>query len=115
MTKVKEKDEHGRILFDNWDEVPAFESEAQEQAWWEQHAPSEKLLETFKRVAEEERAAYGLPPSRASEKISLRLEQDILKRLKVLARKKGTAYQTLLKEFIVERLYEEEKREGIIR
>jgi predicted DNA binding CopG/RHH family protein len=114
MTKVKEKDEHGRILFDSWDEVPAFESEAEEQAWWERHAPSEKLLETFKRVAEEERAAYGLPPSRVSGKISLRLEQDILKRLKALAAKKGMGYQALLKTFVAERLYEEEKREGMI-
>ena len=27
---------------------------------------------------------------------------------------KGKGYQTLLKEFVVERLYEEEKREGLV-
>ena len=31
-----------------------------------------------------------------------------------LAALRNTGYQTLLKEFVVERLYEEEKREGII-
>jgi hypothetical protein len=29
-------------------------------------------------------------------------------------RRKGKGYQTLLKEFVLERLYEEEKREGVI-
>jgi hypothetical protein len=38
-----------------------------------------------------------------------------LKRLRALAALRNTGYQTLLKEFIVERLYEEEKREGIIK
>jgi hypothetical protein len=33
-------------------------------------------------------------------------------RLRRLAEKKGTRYQTRLKQFVVERLYEEEKREG---
>ncbi|MFD3005309.1 hypothetical protein [Thermus tengchongensis] len=33
---------------------------------------------------------------------------------KPLARRKGKGYQTLLKEFVLERLYEEEKREGVI-
>ena len=32
----------------------------------------------------------------------------------MLAARRNTGYQTLLKEFVVERLYEEEKREGII-
>ena len=35
-------------------------------------------------------------------------------RLRRLAEKKGTKYQTLLKTFVQERLYEEEKREGLI-
>jgi hypothetical protein len=36
-----------------------------------------------------------------------------LARLKRLARKRHKGYQTLLKEFVIERLYEEEKREGL--
>lgn len=46
--------------------------------------------------------------------ISLRLDRFTLKRLKTLAALRNTGYQTLLKEFVVERLYEEEKRAGII-
>jgi hypothetical protein len=47
--------------------------------------------------------------------IAVRFDQFTLKRLKSLAALRNTGYQTLLKEFIVERLYEEEKREGIIK
>lgn len=46
--------------------------------------------------------------------ISLRLDRFTLQRLKALAKLRNTGYQTLLKEFVVERLYEEEKRAGIL-
>jgi hypothetical protein len=46
--------------------------------------------------------------------IAVRFDQFTLKRLKALAAQRNTGYQTLLKEFVVERLYEEEKRAGII-
>lgn len=46
--------------------------------------------------------------------IAVRFDQFTLKRLKTLAALHNKGYQTLLKEFVVERLYEEEKREGII-
>jgi hypothetical protein len=46
--------------------------------------------------------------------IAVRFDQFTLRRLKTLATLHNTGYQTLLKEFVVERLYEEEKRAGII-
>jgi hypothetical protein len=46
--------------------------------------------------------------------VAVRFDQFTLKRLKALAALHNTGYQTLLKEFVVERLYEEEKRAGII-
>jgi hypothetical protein len=46
--------------------------------------------------------------------IAIRFDQFTLRRLKTLATLHNTGYQTLLKEFVVERLYEEEKRAGII-
>ncbi len=46
--------------------------------------------------------------------IAIRFDQFTLKRLRALAAARNTGYQTLLKEFVIERLYEEEKREGII-
>lgn len=52
-------------------------------------------------------------PSRTTP-IAIRFDQFTLMRLKALAAARNTGYQTLLKEFVVERLYEEEKRAGII-
>jgi hypothetical protein len=46
--------------------------------------------------------------------IAVRFDEFTLKRLRVIAARRNTGYQTLLKEFVVERLYEEEKREGIV-
>lgn len=46
--------------------------------------------------------------------IAIRFDQFTLQRLRALAATRNTGYQTLLKEFVVERLYDEEKREGII-
>ena len=58
--------------------------------------------------------AGARPPGRTTP-IAVRFDQFTLKRLRALAALRNTGYQTLLKEFIVERLYEEEKREGIIK
>ena len=62
-----------------------------------------------------------LPPPRPKAKprprkgvVSVRMENDLVNRLKVLASIKGVGYQTLLRQFVAERIYEEEKREGII-
>ena len=46
--------------------------------------------------------------------IAVRFEDDTVARLKTLAERKGMGYQTLLKAFVQERLYEEEKREGVL-
>ena len=59
-------------------------------------------------------ASRGTAPPKQPAPISLRLEADTVRRLRALAAKKGTKYQTLLKTFVQERLYEEEKREGLV-
>jgi hypothetical protein len=46
--------------------------------------------------------------------VAIRLGEFTLERLKALAVLHNTGYQTLLKEFVVERIYEEERRAGII-
>ena len=47
-----------------------------------------------------------------SKLISLRVETDVLRRLQAMARKQHKGYQTLLKQFVIERLIEEERNEG---
>ena len=118
MAKVKEKrDEDGRIIIDSWDEVPQFKTEAEEQAWWDEHTIGETLLEGLKPVNNRSRDKIPLPPARQvthSKSVTVRFETDVIRRLKGVAEKKQMGYQTLLKEFVLERLYEEEKREGVV-
>ncbi|MCK9519350.1 MAG: hypothetical protein M0R74_10075 [Dehalococcoidia bacterium] len=54
------------------------------------------------------------PPRRKARPLSVRFDADTIDRLKALAARRNKGYQTLLKEFVCERLYEEEKREGIL-
>jgi hypothetical protein len=66
---------------------------------------------------ERERRGHATRPARVRGRttpIAVRFDEFTIKRLKGLAERRNTGYQTLLKEFVVERLYEEEKREGII-
>ena len=91
------------------DEIPENMTEAEEAEFWSTHSMSEEFFEKAEPVPEDE-----LPRPR-TRPISLRLDDDVLRRLKDVAEKKHKGYQTLLKEFVVERLYEEEKREGVLK
>jgi uncharacterized protein (DUF4415 family) len=112
----------GRALtaVNRWEDVPQFASEAEEQAFWSTHTLGEPLLEQFKPVPVA--GDTDLPPARQrpdqdeprTRPIAIRLDRDVLRRLRAVAAKKGKGYQTLLKEFVMERLYEEEKREGLL-
>lgn len=110
----RDKTEDGFIIVYDPADVPEFASEADEVAYWDTHTWSEDLLEQAARTSRNPK----LPPPRdratvQSRPTSLRLEANTTERLKRLAEKKGLAYQTLLKQFVLERLYEEEKREGM--
>ena len=92
------------------DEIPPFASEAEESAYWQTHALSEELWNTLPSVPEDE-----LPPPRPrTRSIAVRFDDSTLQRIKALAARRHKGYQTLLKEFVIERLYEEEKREGLV-
>jgi uncharacterized protein (DUF4415 family) len=93
------------------DEIPENMTEAEEAEFWSTHSMSEAFIDNAEPVPED-----MLPPPRPRTRpISLRLDDDVLSRLKDVARKKHKGYQTLLKEFVVERLYKEEKREGVLK
>jgi hypothetical protein len=94
----------------SWDEVPRFGSEAEEAEYWSTHELGEELLGRAGPVPEGE-----LPPPRPRTRpVAVRFDDDTLQRLRILAERRHKGYQTLLKEFVMERLYEEEKREGIV-
>jgi len=98
------------IVINDVSEIPMFTNEDEEHRFWSTHEMSEVLWDKLPPVPDDE-----LPPVRIQvNPLSVRFPLDTVRRLKTLANRKGIGYQTLLKEFVVERLYEEERREGII-
>jgi hypothetical protein len=95
----------------SWKDIPAFETEKEEQEFWSTHEPSQEMLDQMSP------AGVGpLPPPRPRKQLlSIRMEGELLNRLKALAAVKDTSYQTLLRQFVADRVYEEEKREGILK
>lgn len=94
----------------DWHEVPLFAAEREEADFWSTHRLGERLLAQMAPVPDGE-----LPPARPrTQPIAIRFDTDVIRRMKALAARKHKGYQTLLKEFVTERLYEEEKREGLV-
>ncbi len=91
-------------------EVPTDLSPEEEIEFWETHGVTEEFLEKVEPVPEDELPRFR-PRSRP---INVRFDEATLGRLKALAKRRNLGYQTLLKEFVIERLYEEEKREGLL-
>ena len=97
-------------ILQSMDDVPIFATEAEEAEFWDTHDLSDELTMRMQPIPEE-----VLPPARPrTTSIAVRFDDDTLRRVKRLASIKNKGYQTLLKEFVAERLYEEEKREGLI-
>lgn len=94
------------------DEIPDFASEDEEHEFWRAHSFGPGMLKDFRRLGDLN--LEQLKERHRSRTITLRIEEDLLRRAEALAERKGMRYQTLLKTFIVERLYEEEKREGLV-
>lgn len=96
----------------SWNDVPKFRSEAEESDWWATHDPGEELLAEMQPVPlDKEERDYRRARTRP---VAVRFDESTLQRVRTLAERRNKGYQTLLKEFIVERLYEEEKREGLV-
>jgi predicted DNA binding CopG/RHH family protein len=94
-------------------DIPKNMTEQQARAYWDSHSitpsllaePLESDLQAKLKVARAERS---------SRNISVNVANELEQRLRHVANLKKVPYQTLLKEFVLERLYEEEKRLGIV-
>ncbi|MHB1627624.1 MAG: CopG family antitoxin [Bacilli bacterium] len=74
--------------------------------FWDTHELTEDFLLHARPLEESE-----MPPRRTEARaITIRMDIDTLDRLQKSAAKKHKGYQTLLKQFVIERLYEEEKK-----
>lgn len=89
-------------------DIPASLSDEDRMTFLEKHGVSEYFLENVKEASEEER------PRPRTKPINVRFDDFTLARLKEMAERRNVGYQTLLKDFVVERLYEEERREGVL-
>jgi CopG antitoxin of type II toxin-antitoxin system len=91
-------------------QIPDRMTELEAANFWDSHEITDAFLEAVGSIPEQ-----ALPPTRASSRVtSIRLDLDLETRLKVLAARKHKPYQTLLKDFVLERVYEEEKRLKIV-
>lgn len=85
------------------EEIPNNMTDEEAADFWATHTMSEELLEAS--VAEDD-----LPRRNGRTKtISIRLEHNLLERIQEVAERKHMGYQTLIKQFLIERVYEEEK------
>ncbi|MCC5996303.1 MAG: BrnA antitoxin family protein [Oceanicaulis sp.] len=78
--------------------VPAFETEADERAYWESHDSAGHIDWT---QAERVRLP-NLKPSATS--ISIRLPDALLERIKIAANKRDMPYQSLIKAWLAEKV-----------
>lgn len=85
----------------HWEEVPLFDSEQAEAAFWAENRPDVRLMESSVAAASE---------SAESVTITLRMDPRMLARLKRLARSRYLNYQSMMKQWLSERL-EQELRE----
>ena len=79
----------------NWEEVPLFDSEQAEAAFWAENRVDLRLMETS--------VAAGADSSE-SVTITLRLDPRMLSRIKRLARMRYLNYQSMIKQWMSERL-----------
>jgi predicted DNA binding CopG/RHH family protein len=108
ISNTIERSEKAFITVNSREEIPSFATEEEEAAFWETHEFSEDLLRKMTPSGDK-----ALPAPR-TRPVSIRLDQHTLERSRAIAAQRHIGYQTLLKEFITERLNEQEKRLGII-
>jgi predicted DNA binding CopG/RHH family protein len=86
--------------FANWEEVPLFDSEEAEATFWAENRPELRLMES---------AVAGTGEAE-SVTITLRIDPRMLARIKRLARVRFLNYQSMIKQWLSERM-EDELRE----
>jgi len=87
--------------FCNWEEVPIFDSEAAEADYWAEYKPDLRLMES---------AVASNSEMSESVTITLRIDPRMLARIKRLARSRFLNYQSMIKQWLSERM-EHELRE----
>ena len=85
----------------SWEDVPLFDSEEAEADFWAENKPDLRLLET---------SLAGGSEAAESVTITLRIDPRMLARIKRMARSRYLNYQSMIKQWLSERM-EQELRE----
>ena len=95
-----------RHVIRSLEEIPAFQTEDEERAFWATHEVSDELAAAAEPIPDGE-----LPPVRErTRSTTIRLEESTIRRLKTIATQRGTRYQTLLKRWLNVWLQQEERQ-----
>ena len=84
-----------------WEDIPMFDSEEAEAGFWAENKPDLRLMET---------SVAGASEGAESVTITLRIDPRMLARIKRLARSRYLNYQSMMKQWLSERM-EHEMRE----
>lgn len=82
-----------------WKDVPAFETEEDEARFWSQHQLDGRLMQVSLHKAD----------VRESTTITLRFDPRMLSRIKRIARRRFLNYQSMIKQWLSERMEQEMK------
>lgn len=86
----------------NWDEVPDFDSDEAEHQFWQKHSLCPRLINS----------SVHSPDSKESTTITLRFDPRMLSRIKRIARGRFLNYQSMMKQWLAERVEDEIRRSG---
>jgi predicted DNA binding CopG/RHH family protein len=84
-------------IITDWESVPPFGSLAEEARFWQEHQIGQRLMQS---------SLVGTDTNESTT-ITLRIDPRMLSRLKRLARQRYLNYQSMLKQWVAERLEKE--------
>ena len=82
---------------ESWDAIPKFKNQKEEAAFWNEHQIDPRLMN----------ASVHRPDNRDSTTITLRFDPRMLARIKRIARSRYLNYQSMIKQWLSERLEQE--------
>jgi predicted DNA binding CopG/RHH family protein len=85
----------------DWDKIPDFDEEEDEAKFWLEHELDGRLMA----------GSVHQPDSRESTTITLRFDPRMLSRIKRIARTRFLNYQSMMKQWLAERLEDEIRKQ----
>ncbi len=87
-------------IIQSWDDVPLFDSEQAEADFWAENQVDQRLMELSATASSEQSESVT---------ITLRMDPRMLSRIKRLARSRFLNYQSMIKQWLSERMEKELK------